>query len=163
MNKTGYCRLTLVHFWSNPVYNLTLSACPWTFSTCSPSEKWAFMLRTSWQLFGKWPKDKGIRRDEDGISGGCNKTQTFTKSCQEKSSVRTHSWDFCSLFSPLVCCLENIPDPLPDHQPGTAPSSPSLLHHSWLNTAEWAQHTLLKTSQTKPLANANAAVMTKCW
>lgn len=109
------------------------------------------MRCTSWQLFGKWPKDKGIKRDKDRISGGCNKTQTFTKSCQEESSVRTHSWDFCRLFSPLVCHLENIPDSLPDHQPGTAPSSPSLLHHSWLNTAEREQHTLLKTSQTKPL------------
>lgn len=58
-----------------------------------------------------------------------------------KQSAGTHSWDFCRLFSPLVCRRENIHDS-PDRGPDTAPASPSRLHHSWLNTAEPTQHTL---------------------
>lgn len=49
-------------------------------------------------------------------------------------SSGTYSLDFCRLFESLVCLLGNTycsPGHLLLH---TAPSSPSLHHHSWLNT-----------------------------
>lgn len=92
-----------------------------------------------------------MRRDKDGISGGCSKRQTFTKSRQEKSSVRTHSWGCCRLSSPLVCRLENTREPPPEHQPGTAPSFPSLLHHSWLNTVRVSTAHTSKKKKNIPL------------